>query len=286
MSRPISQVYTNQWQQASLGSVEKLTLEERLLLLFARDCEQPETGATANYTLENCLKFARRTTPNFDQVVAGRTVLDFGCGPGFQSVAMRKLCGASFVFGLDAVDEWIPVAQQRAKTAGCDQQVRFGTHVPSELEGKFDVVLSLSAFEHYKDPASVLQQMRRQLKPQGLIILAFAEPWYSHSGSHVNNYTQIPLLKRPIPWLNLLFSDRAMLTLRSQFRNDRPQRLEDISGGLNRMTIARFGRIIAESGMLVINRSLFGTCNLPIVTKVPVLRELLTSSASCILQRQ
>lgn len=285
MSRPISQVYTNQWQQVSHGWVDKLTLEERLLLLFARDSEQPETGATANYTLENCLKFARRTTPNFDDLVHGRAVLDFGCGPGFQSVAMRKLCGASFVYGLDAVEEWIPIAQQRAKTAGCDRQVHFGTRVSRELEGKFDVVLSLSAFEHYNDPPDALQQMRRQLKPGGLIILSFAEPWYSHSGSHVNNYTQIPLLNRPIPWLNLFFSDRAMLTLRSQFRNDRPQRLEDISGGLNRMTIARFDRIIAESGMRVINRTLFGTCNLPFVTKIPVLRELLTSSASCILQK-
>lgn len=265
---------------------EQLTLEERLLLRLARDPKESEIGATSNYTLENCLDFARLTIDGFDELVRGRTVLDYGCGPGFQAVAMRVKCQASSVFGLDAVDDWIPICQERAKLAGCGQEVTFGTQIPPQLEGKFDVVLSLSAFEHYSDPKGELQRMRRQLRPCGSILLAFAEPWYSHSGSHFNNYTKMPLLKGPVPWLNLFFSDKAMLTLRTRFRKDRPQRIEDISGGLNRMTVARFEQIIADSGMKVERLRLFATWNLPLVTGLPVLRELLTSSASCILRQQ
>jgi SAM-dependent methyltransferase len=264
----------------------KLSIGERLLLRLARDPSKPEIGATQNYTLDNCLDFARRTIEGFDDLVRGRTVLDYGCGPGFQSVAMGKTCGVKFVFGLDVVDSWISIARERAIQAGCEQHVQFGTQVPQNLEGSFDVVLSLSAFEHYKDPAFELEQMRRYLKPGGMILLAFAEPWYSHSGSHFNNYTNIPVLNRPVPWLNLLFSDRAMLALRSRFREDHPDRIEDISGGLNRMTIARFEQIISASGLKVARLRLFATLGLPLVTKLPVLRELLTSAASCILYNQ
>lgn len=261
-----------------------LTLQERLLLCFARNPEEPEIGATAHYTLDNCLDFARETIEDFDKLVKGRRVLDYGCGPGFQALAMRLTCGAQFVFGLDVEQHWIPVARERAKQAGCQDQVQFGTRIPDHLEGTFDVVLSLSAFEHYRDPANELQKMRRQLNPDGIILLSFAEPWYSHSGSHINNFTKLPFSNAPVPWLNLFFSESAMLTLRSRFRDDHPDKLEDTSGGLNRMTVARFERIVAESGMKVSNLKLFATRGIPLVTKLPVLRELFTSAASCVLQ--
>ncbi len=263
----------------------KLSFEERVLLRFARDPAAPEIGATASYTLENCLEFARCTIDGFDDRVRAQRVLDYGCGPGFQSVAMRIECGAKSVFGLDIVDEWIPICEQRARQAKCEQQVFFGTKAPSHLQGNFDVVVSLNAFEHYKNPELELRHMCRQLKRDGLILLAFAEPWYSHSGSHFNNYTNIPVLNRPVPWLNLLFSDRAMLTLRSRFREERPQTIEDSPGGLNRMTVARFERIIGASGMNVRSIKLFATCGIPLITRVPVLRELLTSAVSCVLQK-
>lgn len=261
-----------------------LSFEERLLLRFARNPNEPEIGATAHYTLENCLDFARETIGGFDELIKGRRVLDYGCGPGFQAVAMRQTCGADFVFGLDVVEDWMAVARARAKQAGCDEKVQFGTRIPDYLEGAFDVVVSLSAFEHYRDPANELQKMRRQLKPDGLILLSFAEPWYSHSGSHINNFTKLPFSNAPVPWLNLFFSESAMLTLRSRFRDDHPDKLEDTSGGLNRMTVARFERIVAESGMTVSNVKLFATRGIPMVTKLPVLRELFTSAASCVLQ--
>lgn len=263
---------------------KNLTWEERLLLAFARDPNETEVGATASYTIDNCLDYARHTIDGFDGWIRGRTVLDYGCGPGWQSVAMRTKCGAERVFGLDVVPDWFQRGAELAEANGCAERVSFGPQIPAELAGQFDVVLSLSAFEHYADPASELTKMRRQLKPGGIILISWAEPWYSHSGSHFNNYTRVPGTNYPLPWLNLFFSDRAMLTLRTRFRADRPAKIEDISGGLNRMTVARFERIIKDSGMTIRQLQLFSTKNLPLVTRVPVLRELLTSSVSCVLQ--
>ena len=99
----------------------------------------------------------------------------------------------------------------------------------------------------------------------------------------MGNYTRIPGTGRPVPWLNLVFSDEALLTLRAQFRANHPTRLEDIEGGLNKMTIRRFEGILRASGLRIDNLQYTATWGLPIVTRVPVLRELLTSAASCVL---
>ena len=55
-------------------------------------------------------------------------------------------------------------------------------------------------------------------------------------------------------------------------------------GVVNRMTIARFERIIGESGMAVERLQIHPTLGLRVVTRVPILRELLTSAATCILR--
>jgi hypothetical protein len=51
------------------------------------------------------------------------------------------------------------------------------------------------------------------------------------------------------------------------------------------MTIARFERIIRNSGMRVDRISLFAVKGLPLVTRIPVVREFLTAAASCLLTR-
>jgi len=262
-----------------------MSLGEKILLALAKRPDQSELGSTVNYTLDNCLDFVRKTVPGFDQLIASKTILDYGCGHGWQAVAMRTRCGARMVFGLDAVDQHVSFGTTLAQKYGCSDSVVFGRKVPTEMEGQFDLVLSCSAFEHYRDPEIELQRMRAFAKDGGRIIVTFAEPWYSHSGSHFTGYTRLPGTNLGVPWLNLLFSDEALLTLRSKFRPDRPKRLEDIEGGLNRMTVLKFERIINSCGMPVERKQLFATKRIPLVTKIPGVREVLTSAASTILRK-
>src|SRR5580704_2057596 len=103
----------------------KLTLEERLLLKLAKPEGAPHLGATDNYSLDNCLQFPRKTIPDFDALIRGKKVLDYGCGPGWQAVAMVTQCGAASVFGLDINPQWLDHGRRLAEQSRADR-VQFG----------------------------------------------------------------------------------------------------------------------------------------------------------------
>lgn len=118
--------------------------------------------------------------------------------------------------------------------------------------------------------------MRNLVKPGGKVIITFAEPWFSPRGHHMDGFTRLP-------WVNLLFPEGDVMAVRSLYRDDGATRYEDVEGGLNRMTVGRFERLMSRSGMQVESLRLFSVKGLPIVTRVPVLRELLTAACSVVL---
>ena len=253
-------------------------LGQRALLLFSRkpgSADYPST--TTGYTLENALQFSRKTIPGYDRLIRDKVVLDFGCGHGWQAVALKK-AGARRVVGIDISEERLAHGRALAQREGCRDEVTFSRTVPEDLQGGFDVVLSLSAFEHFADPAAELRAMQAAARPGGVVVVSFAEPWLSPHGSHMGHFTSLP-------WVNVLFPERTVMGVRSLFRTDGAERYEEVEGGLNRMTIARFERLIRASGMTVESMNLFPVKGLPLVSKLPVLREFLTGAASCVLRK-
>lgn len=255
-----------------------MTLGERALQLFSRSPGAADySSTTASYTLDNALHFAQKTIPGFHGLFQDKLVLDFGCGHGWQAVAMQK-AGARRVVGIDISEERLAHGRALAEREGCSDEVTFSRTLPEELQGQFDVVLSLSAFEHFADPAAELRAMRSAARTGGVVVVSFAEPWLSPHGSHMGHFTSLP-------WVNVLFSERTVMQVRARFRDDGATRYEEVVMGLNRMTIARFERLIRASGMTVESMNLFPVKGLPLVSKVPVLREFLTGAASCVLRR-
>ena len=253
---------------------DKLRLAERILLAACRRVEAaPLAVATVSYTLDNALDYARRTIPRFLERIQGKTVLDYGCGPGWQAVAMRR-AGASSVHGIDINDEWLSHGRDLAARAGVDGVI-FGKATSAE---KYDIVLSLGAMEHFGDPCRELARMCSMTREE--LVISFAEPWYSPYGTHLNGTTKLP-------WLNLWFSERTLLNVRNLYPDgsDGAKRFEDIRGGLNKMTVRRFEQAIRSApGMRVEHLILHGVKRVPLVTRVPVLRELMTGALTCILK--
>jgi SAM-dependent methyltransferase len=250
-----------------------MSLAERVLLAFSRDPESPEyEGGTARATVDNALDFLVKTVPGFRSLIKDKDVLDFGCGYGLQAVAMAR-SGARTVTGVDLprpalLERWRAIQQ-----LNCDN-VKLVTEPPTE---KFDVVVSCSSFEHFSDPAAILFEMQRHTRPGGLVIISFAEPWLSPRGAHCDQFTRLP-------WVNCFFPEKAVLAARSRFRQDGATRYEEIEGGLNRMTVSKFEKFMRNSGMKVRSIHLFPVKGLPLVSKIPMVREFFTAAASCILE--
>lgn len=165
--------------------------------------------------------------------LADRTVIDFGCGTGGDSIEMARH-GARHVLGLDIRPEALAVAARAAERANVADRCTFRTTTTD----KADAILSIDSFEHFADPAGVLQTMAGLLKPGGTAFVSFGPPWLHPFGGHSFSV---------FPWAHLLFRERALLRWRALHCGDGATRFHEVRGGLNQMTLGRFERLVRAS---------------------------------------
>ena len=123
-----------------------MSLPERLLLLASRTPHGPDLpGGVEHWEQATALDLLRREFPTFDRHVAGASVLDFGCGDGWQSVALASAHAANVV-GVDTNPACLARATALAARLGL-AGVEFCPHVSPQRLGTFDVVISHSAGE-------------------------------------------------------------------------------------------------------------------------------------------
>jgi hypothetical protein len=61
-----------------------------LLSLSRKPGSHNYVGSTLGTDLSNALSFLLQTVPDFPQLIRNRTVLDYSCGLGWQTLAMAK----------------------------------------------------------------------------------------------------------------------------------------------------------------------------------------------------
>lgn len=205
----------------------------RLVRWFAGS--PPRTEACAGQAYVGQSKLAVLLGPSVWDELRGRTVLDFGCGYGTESVEMARR-GAARVIGLDIQEDKLAAARERAAAAGVADRCEFVRTVSTPV----DVIVSLDGFEHFDDPAGVLEHMRGLLAPDGRILISFGPTWFHPYGGHLFSV---------FPWAHLVFSEGALMRWRSEFKTDGARRFQEVAGGLNGMTIARFERLVKASGL-------------------------------------
>lgn len=178
-------------------------------------------------------KLAILLGPDFLQSIRGKSVIDFGCGEGAEAIEMA-LNGAAKVVGIDIRENLLDIATQSARAAGVENICSFklSTQEPA------DVIVSLDSFEHFAEPGQVLSIMASLLKPHGEVIASFGPTWYHPLGGHLFSV---------FPWAHLMFSEKALIRWRADFKTDGATRFGEVAGGLNQMTIRRFERLIANS---------------------------------------
>jgi len=101
----------------------------------------------------------------------GTQILDFGCGPGSFSVAAAQLVGESGkVFALDIHPLAIEKVQKLASEIGLTNIKTVLSDCKTGLPNEsIDVILLYHAFHDFKDPNSVLSELHRVLKVDGVL---------------------------------------------------------------------------------------------------------------------
>ena len=104
--------------------------------------------------------------------LAGKKVLDVGCGGGILSEAMAQR-GAT-VMGIDMGEAPLSVAELHKLESGVEVEYRQVTAeaLAAEMPGQFDVVTCLEMLEHVPDPASIIQACYQLVKPGGQVFFS------------------------------------------------------------------------------------------------------------------
>ncbi|TMI74538.1 MAG: methyltransferase domain-containing protein [Bacillati bacterium ANGP1] len=168
--------------------------------------------------------------PGIWEALAGKVVLDFGCGVGIDTIEFARR-GARRVIGLDIREDVLEPARRGADTAGVADRCVFTT----ATDERVDVIVSIDGFEHYADPEQVLRTMRQLVRPDGRVFITFGPPWFHPLGGHLFSV---------FPWAHLLFTEKALIRWRSDFKSDGATRFCEVAGGLNQMTVRRFRTLV------------------------------------------
>jgi len=250
-----------------------LSLQERLLLSISK--HPGEVDKTSNYekptdqwTVETALKQLLAAFPDFLSEIRGGDVLDYGCGDGFQSVALAR-SGASSVLGVEIDENRLGHARALAKRENAEA-VTFAL----KIDGKFDAVISLNAMEHFIQPRENLREMRNALKPGGRIYLSFGPPWRAPYGHHMRFFCDWP-------WINLVFSERTVMGIRRLYRDDDATSYEP---GLNKMTVKSFERLVSECGLKIASHEYLCAYTFTWFRRAPFLREFFINEINAVLE--
>ena len=160
-------------------------------------------------------------------------VLDDGCGSGGMTVSIAE--EAHFAVGIEPTERFVAAGQKLAdeRRVGNLQFVRADGHDLPFEDGSFDLALSHAVIEHVADPSRYLRELRRVLRPGGLLFLQTA-PYLSPSGAH------LPRLKWPIPYY-LPLGRRAAFSFARWLGKHAPHYLDTPAEGSSFVTLAKRG---------------------------------------------
>lgn len=136
----------------------------------------PSTGAHQGEVWSaRALDWANHQEPHLHEVytavlasvrqVAGRRLLDVGCGSG--AFLRRAAKHGASVTGLDAAAGLLAITRQRVPEA--DLRIGDLERLPFD-RGVFDIVTGIDAFPEAADPVAALAEARRVLRPDGHVV--------------------------------------------------------------------------------------------------------------------
>lgn len=118
-------------------------------------------------------------------LVKGRRVLDIACGEGYGSSLLANL--AEFVVGVDISQEAVDHASKKYVKENLKFLQGSATEIPVESKS-IDIVVSFETIEHHDQHSRMLEEIKRVLKTDGILIMSSPDKKY---------YTDVPGYNNP-----------------------------------------------------------------------------------------
>jgi SAM-dependent methyltransferase len=221
--------------------------------------------------------------------LAGKEVADIGCGDGFTDLGIAQRLGVHRLVGFDiaAVNEAHLLAKAQ-ELVGLDvlppslEFVQCGERSLPAADSSFDWVVTWSAFEHVSDPLAVAREIRRVLRPDGMLFLQLYPFFHSAWGSHLEHWFDEPFVQHRLAPAEI----RAHLEA-----NPLPERptwheyMYEAFETLNGITVDDLQRALREAGFRICKAELYtNATHLPAESQDTPLSALLISGVKLLAQ--
>jgi SAM-dependent methyltransferase len=138
-----------------------------------------------------------------------RTMLDFGCGNGAQTLMFTPHLDK--VYGLDISESFLDDFRVQANALSVADKVEAmhydGRNIPAN-DGFFDLLTSFEVLEHVPDETQALSEMYRVLSPGGRLIISVPNRWWIFE-THGADLPLLPWNRVPFfSWLPKSIHDR------------------------------------------------------------------------------
>jgi ubiquinone/menaquinone biosynthesis C-methylase UbiE len=150
--------------------------------------ERLETFVLNETTLEHLHRYAIAK-----ELVKNKTVLDIACGEGYGSYLLAD--DSVTITGIDIDAETIEKAKIKYKKTNLVFAVGNVENIPA-TDAKYDVVVSFETLEHISNHDRMLSELKRVLKPTGLLIISTPDKLnYSDKPNYKNPFHERELYK-------------------------------------------------------------------------------------------
>ncbi len=234
------------------------------------------TTQKANYRAWRGNELRQQLTQHFDvREIAGRDILDFGCGTG-ELCSLLATYGPRSVLGLDKSAD----AVRQAGLSIIDEEVSKGClpqfacnedqdRLPFD-DQSIDLICCFDVVEHIANVQAVAREWRRVLRPRGRVWIWWS-PWRGPYGHHLESLI-------PLPWIHLLLPERVIFEtcaalyddpdyiprtwdldpITHQKKANKWRRTQSYRPFLNRLTRRQCEKTVGHAGLIVLRQETHG----------------------------